>query len=500
MSSRSVSGRRRPFPGWIAVCVLAGLATAEIAAAFHVHWSNRDLYRSMTAILDAGYLAVPNTQVIPTLLSPGTAFYGGVFYTLSVGAALITLSLVFAWAWDRFFHRDRRALLSPILLWAACLIGVNYQGIALLATAHFLIVPPVVFFLAVFLMPSRPEARHGNREWLIHPIALVLLAALGAGQMEAEVFSRFRNRCLLNNPVGLAVNDFYYRYTLYAAQTFKSLDQRLLKTCHPATDSPALSRRMASRLVRYDYLPIGDRETVDLRVEVGDNHMLLKSGDRLVLQASQSRFFGETRQVLDDFSAKTDRHGFLRGFTFVCLIGQSLVVLYLFFSLPFQLLLRPFLAPFVAKSAAAVICLLICWTFFQFLQPRPLPDIGAALASDDRQQQAAALEAVVDRKLEIADFPVYARLLDSPDIAVRYRLARALGVSRSSATYAHLVSLLEDDSFTVVYQVYWGLGRRGRPEAIPRIQAGIAASDHWYVQLYAYNALRRLGWKQTASD
>ena len=96
--------------------------------------------------------------------------------------------------------------------------------------------------------------------------------------------------------------------------------------------------------------------------------------------------------------------------------------------------------------------------------------------------------------------PSYAQLLDSPHIAVRYRLARALGVSRSPRTYAPLLSLLEDDSFTVVYQTYWGLGRRGRRDAIPRIKAGIAESDHWYVQTYAYNALRRLGWKQTASD
>ena len=348
--------RRRPFPWWIVVSVLVGLPTAEAAAALHVYLSNRDLHRTMTAISDAGYLAVPNDHIIPTLLSFKTALYGGIFYTLSVGAALVVLSLVMAWAWDRFFHRDRRTLVSPILLWAACIIGANHQGFAPLATIHFLVIPPVVFGLAVFLMPSRHPADRRNREWLIHPVALILLAALGASQMEAEVFSRFRNRCLLDNSVGLAVTDFYYRYTLYAAQTFKSLDQRLLNACHVETGSPSLTRRIESRLARYDYLAIGDRHAANLRIDARQDVFHLKSGDGPILRIPQSQFFGDTRKHLKDFSQQTDRHGFLRGFTFVCLIGQSLVILYVFFSIPVQLALRPFLSPFRAKAAAAVVC------------------------------------------------------------------------------------------------------------------------------------------------
>lgn len=491
---------RRPFPWWIVTAALAGLVAAEIAAAVHVYVSNRHLHQTMTAIQAAGYLAVPNRHIIPTLLTLKAAFFGGIFYTLSVGAALTTLSITLAWAWDRFFQRDRRVLLSPVLLWTACLIGANHQGFAPLATLHFLVAPPLAFGAAVFLMPahSRPERR--NREWLIHPVALLLLAALGASQMEAEVFSRFRNRCLLDNPVGLAVNDFYYRYTLYAAQTFKSLEQRSINTCRIRADSPALARRLESRLVRYDYLPVQNDQAADLEIESRKDTILIRSGDRRLLQVPMGRFFSETRSLFDAVSRKTDRCGFLRWFTYVSLIGQSLVILYLFFSVPVQWALSPFLSPFKVKAAAAAACLLICWVFFQFLQPRPLNNIGEALASDDSQAQTAALKRIVDEKLEIADFPAYARLVDSPRIAVRYRLARALGVSRSSRTYPHLLSLLEDDSFNVVYQAYWGLGRRGRRDAIPRIKAGIAASDHWYVQTYAYSALRRLGWKQTASD
>ncbi len=491
--------RGRAFPWWIVLSATAGLLTAEAVATLHVYFSNRDLHRTVTAILDAGYLAVPNEHVIPTLLSPKTALCSGIFYTLSVGAALVTLSLVLAWAWDRFFHRDRRALVSPMILWAAGSIGANFRGFAPLDTAYFLLIPPATFITAVCLMTSQRTAHRRNREWLIHPVALILLAALGASQMEAEVFTRFRNRCLLGNPAGLAVNDFYYRYTLYAARSFKSLDQRLLNICHVQTGTPALSRRIESRLARYDYLSIPNRPTAGLRIQSRHDAIQIEVDGHPVTRVSRKQFFDRTRTVLDDVSRKTDRHGFLRWFTYISLIGESLILLYLFVSVPVQMVLRRFLSPFAAKSASAAVCLIICGAFFQFLPPRPTPDVGTALASNDPEEQAMALETITDGKREIADFPFYVRLLESPHIAVRYRLARALGVSRTSRTYPHLLTLLDDDSVTVVYQAYWGLGRRGRREAIPRIQAGIASSDHWYVQTYAYTALRRLGWKQTVS-
>lgn len=492
---------RRPFPWQVIICVFAGLLTAEVVAAIHLYWSNRELYQAMTAILEAGWLAVPNEQVLPLLLSVKTAFYGGIFYALSLGAALTTLSLVAAWAWDRFFHRDRRALASPIILWAACLIGANHQGWAPFATLHFLVVPPVVFGLAVRLMPV--GAWPQNREWLVHPVALILLIFLSAGQMEAEVFSRFRNRCLLDNPVGSAVNDFYYRYTLYAAQTFKSPDQRLLNTCYVEGDLPATQRRIALRLARLDYLLVEDKDRADVVISVQDGkesgaNMVFEFQGRQVFKIQVAEFLKTPRSALKIFSQKADLFGFLRWATFVCLIGQSLIILYVLISLPFQVMFRAVAPPFPAKALAAGACLLVCWSFFQFLRPLPLLDIGKALDSKDWRQQAAALKNIADKKMEIADFPAYDRLADSPRVAVRYRLARALGFSRSKKTYPLLASLLDDDSFNVVYQAYWGLGRRGQRDAVPIILEGIRMSDHWYVQTYAYQALRRLGWKQTA--
>jgi HEAT repeat protein len=90
-------------------------------------------------------------------------------------------------------------------------------------------------------------------------------------------------------------------------------------------------------------------------------------------------------------------------------------------------------------------------------------------------------------------------MLKSPHIPVRYWLARALAVSRKPETYDDLLSFLDDPHPNVVSMAFYALGKRGDRSAIGLILHRIETSRHWYVQWYAYKALRRLGWKQTAS-
>ncbi len=74
--------------------------------------------------------------------------------------------------------------------------------------------------------------------------------------------------------------------------------------------------------------------------------------------------------------------------------------------------------------------------------------------------------------------------------------ARELRVSGSNETYEDIVNLLEDPSPSVVSAALSALGRRGEKRAVPKILRLIKASDHWYVQWYAYKALKALGWQQ----
>ena len=64
------------------------------------------------------------------------------------------------------------------------------------------------------------------------------------------------------------------------------------------------------------------------------------------------------------------------------------------------------------------------------------------------------------------------------------------------------VSVVTDPSVhhNVVCQALESIGRKRSKPAKTRIMEILKTSDHWYVQGYAYNALRKLGWKQELSN
>ncbi|MDO9264499.1 MAG: HEAT repeat domain-containing protein, partial [Desulfosalsimonadaceae bacterium] len=88
------------------------------------------------------------------------------------------------------------------------------------------------------------------------------------------------------------------------------------------------------------------------------------------------------------------------------------------------------------------------------------------------------------------------RLIPSPWIAERYWLAKATANSRSPQSGKIALSLLDDPQPNVACMALYSLGKQGNPAVIPTIIHKINTSDHWYVQWYAYKALKRLGWRQ----
>ena len=56
--------------------------------------------------------------------------------------------------------------------------------------------------------------------------------------------------------------------------------------------------------------------------------------------------------------------------------------------------------------------------------------------------------------------------------------------------------MLDDPQINVRCMAFQSLGLRGDPAAVPTIIEGIRSSRDWYVQWYAYRALKHLGWNQ----
>jgi hypothetical protein len=484
--------------------MLLGLAIAQIIATFQVHASNLSLFAKMTAVAAAGFQAVPGGGVLPRLTGFETAFGGGILFTLSVGAGISILSMAAAWLWARL--RKRLRFTAGILagLWAAVVLGMNREGFDLWVTLYFLLIPPPVFVqtLKHFRDPGRLD---GHRFWLTRGIPLAALALAWFTQYDRDLFIDLRDHLLLSNPIGASISSFYYRYTLYPAEVLKPLQQRQIKAVviKPAGSGPAADV-VAQALIQNDYLPVAAGSKTDLEIEREGDQLRFKQCGESMLDIPVERFLAAPGRTLDDFSSATDRWRAFRGFTFWCVLMAFPIALY---SLAFgwlRLLAGVVLPERSAALFTAGACLVLgigILAHYVLSREPPLPphDIAAALRSQNWQKQTAALKAMHANHLDVCDVPGHADLSLSPHPQLRYWLGRALAESRCPQASAQLLRLLGDSHLNVRNMALEGLARRNDRSAVRTILRNLQNSKEWYEQLYAYRALRALGWKQSAS-
>ncbi len=450
-------------------------------------------------------MAIPTGPVVPTLNTLNTAFWGALFFTLSIGTGLTLATWAALYLWDRLFQRQRIVIGILAVCWLALLGLVNSSGMVLFPSLFVFLVPLVTALSAIKRRPPESAVRHRHL-WIVPFVILVMLTGLWATQLNKGLFITIRDHILLSNALGRTVNDFYYRYTLYAAEAFKSFHQKTLRTCRLAGVSDArLARRLESLLAKHDVLLVAQLERPDLLIGLSDNRMVLASAGNDTIEVALSQFLSEPNRWLQEFSKARDHKASFRKFVLLGLLLGFPILLYVVVYGILRAGMGFFLKEPVATLATAGLCLLIgILLFIPMLGGRPMEiagsDIDRTLTADNWPQRVAVLRQIEKQKLDIAKFPQYRRLLDSQWVVERYWLARVLAHSRKHSTYEDLIYLLNDPHPNVVCQVYYALGRRGNSVAIDHIKAQMAGSDHWYAQWYGYRAMRRLGWRQTRSN
>jgi len=489
---------------YVAKVLLLGLCAGQVLATVQVYLSNTALYHSLTIMRDAGYLVVPNERIMTRLLEFGPAFFGGLFFSLSVGAGVSLASFALAWIWDRIFRRNRFLLLLFCLLWAGVIVALNCRGLCLMASSYFLIIPPLAWFATIRWMPL-PGKQRAWAKSLMHCLPIVLLALVWSSQMDKGLFTGIRDNLLLSNPIGKRVNDFYYTYTLYPAEVFKSLDQRMLKACSlKSVEEGAVVSHVERGLLKHDYLIVPPDEHISLEIIQENNELLFRNQGKVIVRATVQDFVSRAENILKEFSARSDPYGFFRKFTFFALLIGFPIALYILIHAFCCIVLSLFFDANTALVVASLACLLIGAALLVQVHRGTgirieARGLNAALKSDQWQERVAALKLIGDKGLEIARFPVYQEIRNSPHVPERYWLARSLGSSRRDATYRDLLAFLDDLHPNVVSMAFSALGQRGDRRAIGEIKQRIKTSDDWYNQWYAYKALKALGWKQSRS-
>lgn len=486
-----------------ALALFLGLFTAQVIATTQVYLSNVELYRTLVTIKNAGYLPIPNERTMPHLQKLRPAFFGGLFFTLSVGAGLSLLSLAAAWIWDHVLHREKSLLILYVILWLGFLIVVNYQAFIPKESLYFLLIPLVVFVATLKWTPPRVK----GKAWLnrmVNAVPLLLMAILWTSQMDNDLFLNIRDTLLLSNPLGTKIADFYYDYTCYPTNVFETLDQKPLKTCNlEDIQKTPVARALERELLNHDYLNVGEVGGVDLRIVEGGSDLLFENKGRTILRTTLKDFLFSPGTLLKRFSLRSDRYAFFRQFTRYSLLIGFPITLYIFLYTLLRLVLGFFLDLRASSVTASVLCFLAgtCLLVIVHLNGGDIEmkDLGEALESESLRKRITALKTIEQKGLEITDFQAYQHLLTSPDVPERYWLVRTLGVSRRSETYKDLMAFLDDPHPNVVSRAFYVLGRRGETRSIKMILEKMETSSDWRNQRFAYNALRTLGWKQGKS-
>jgi len=481
-----------------------GLVIAQVIATIQVYLSNLDLYYTLTTVASAGYLAIPNKHVMNMLPEFSPAFWGGLFFTFTLGAGISLGAMAAAWLWVRWFLRKRSILVFFGFVWAGLLFLVNSSGFSLMPTLYFLLIAPVVFALTA-KRESMPDSQSDRIKRWVHLIPIPLLALLWFTQFDNTMFLDLRDNLLLSNTYGRKFSNFYYTYTLYPTEAFKALNQKTIKTGRiNSTQAGSMNQRIGRRLISNDYLPLSDATDVDLTILQNNDYLIFQADSHQVFRIPIDQFFNNSRKVLQNFSKAGDRHAIFRQFTFLSLLIGFPVSLYMVIHAVFYYLGYLVIGRNNSALTASIICLLVgilVLIYFQSNRSRnvQIQNISESLSSNHWQTRVAALKLISQKKLEIANYQSYPLLQNNLLLQERYWLVRALAFSRRPENLRVLLEYLNDDNLNVRTMAFYALGLRGYPRAIRPIISKIEISKSWYEQMYAYKALRSLGWKQTKS-
>lgn len=434
----------------------------------------------------------------------------GLVFTFAVWCVL-TVSIRALWNLGaRLFQQRGQSIVILIVFLSSLIVSINITGPTLFPTLFCLLVPLGTLGIRYLL---RSDTSQPNRHrWIIPAATLGLLTAIWATQLNQNLFITIRDHLLLSNPAGRAVNDFYYRYTLFAAQSFKSIYQKTLRTYHLEGDiDESETIKLKTRLLRLDMLHLPQLSKPDMTIGISKTTVVLSDRHGRRSEGELTSFSKSPGKFLTSFSHASDRYRPLRRMTlFGLLFGFPILLFVSVYTVVWIAMERLFIRGFgrsemLATVAASLICLIIGIGLYWPMHtsrtgPLTNEDLSDALTANAWPMRVAALRHIEKQGLEMADYPQYKTLLTSEMPVERYWLARALAVSRSTSTFTDLVSLVKDRHPNVRCQVYYALGKRGHRRAIQTIKAQMFVSDHWYTQWYGYRALRRLGWHQDLSD
>lgn len=484
----------------ILAILLPGLLVGEFLAFVQIYQILTPLLRACAALQGAGYLVVPTGPALRFLMGPEIPLAAGLLFTLSLAAGLSVFTFAVAWSAEFLAPRRHWVTWPAAGLWAGLLLFVNLDGPVLFPSLWVLCVPLVVWFSAKGKLPAS-RVSESPLEKLLHLVPIALLALIWLLVKGNAMFLDIRDGLLLSTPPGLAINDAYYRYTLPAAEVIKPLAARQIKT-YSAT--PDLDAETSHRLAGAGWYPAPKTIHPNVRLLLRDDRMEILSMGTFCGEMAAAAFFADPVRHLKEQTAPMDKMGGFRTLILAALLLGFPTLLYIcLFSFLRTILHWGFDRPTASLFASAICLLCGILTLVPVLRISAGPaispkEISRALLDDAAPVRIRALRKAYEEKIPLPDPQNTKERLLQAGIAERYWTVALLGVTAEAPLWPTLLDTLADPHPNVVCKAVEALSRTGirlhrQEEAAEAILRRLRQSDHWYVQWYAFRALKRLG-------
>jgi len=498
---------KREKPAWylaMPVPLLAGMAVCQVAAAVWVGLENRRLHEICLDLLSRGWSVVPNAVALPEVVSFSQAFNGGLFYTFTVGAGL---AMLFFLAGRLLFFAAGTGKGPFISLLAAAFVVAGFIN-----RAGFVPFPSLMILLccvaAILLTRLQADRVPSHRPKLMAGLfvaPVVVLAASWAFAFSPHLFDQLRDDLLLKSRAGIFVNDFYYRYTLSAANCFKSLEQKKIVPVFLEGFETRDALRLERSLARHDWLSVSKKDLAACVIKKNGGQIIMGLAGRAKVEVEFKKFISSPDEYLTAFSRQTDRHAPFRRLIFFCLLfGFPLALYTIIFGLV-RGISGIWAGPEKSCAVAAICCVVLGLAALL-----PLLTAGRSfhlsektteqlLASDEISLRVAGLRRAFVNVENICGLVAYNDLSHASTLVEKRWLSLALAHATCPQAHEDLMELSRDEHPNVRSLAVYALALHGDSRALARILEMLKNETHWYAQWYAYNAARSLGWQNRRS-
>jgi HEAT repeat protein len=414
--------------------------------------SSQNFYFTLILLKDASHIVVPDNSILSSMLEPKIILFSSFFITFTAG---LLVSIVISFLLSIIFI-DRESFLKFIEIFLP--IGV----------AMILVITTVFIF---------------DRN---------------------QLFSRVRDSFIFSNSVGETINEFYYKYTLYASETLQSPMQKQIKPCWI---DPKIKEKSEIKKILFKYGWLTTNKILNNELVIKQNFQSgldFMHNNKVLLRVSSEKFLENPVRYLGSYSSTLDNRKFLRILCSIGLMPGLPILIFLF--LHFFVFILFLSTNNVRKSnlfSSTVTALLLIGLLF-YLNPEVIkkPDqesVRNMLFSSEARERIQGLRLIHKNKYEIKAFNhIVSQLIRGKDTE-KYWLANVLGLDKTKENIKSLKKLIKDDSMMVRHAAINSLAQIDTSKrALKIFKQTINNSNSksnpnygkWYVQYHAYNAYR----------